>query len=77
MAELPSILARLKTLADPASLSGMAHFGINTEKRLGIAVPKLRVLAREIGRGHSLALELWQTGIPEAHILATMIADPT
>ena len=54
----------------------MARFGIATHSALGTRIPALRSLAREIGRDHALALELWSTGIHEARILATMIDDP-
>ena len=33
-------------------------------------------LAKELGKNHELALELWSTGIDEAKIVAGMIADP-
>ena len=54
----------------------MARYGINTEKRLGVQIPELRQLAKETGKNHQIALELWQTGIAEARILATMIDEP-
>ena len=54
----------------------MARFGINTERAFGIGIPVLRTLAREIGRDHALAAELWESGTHEARILATMIDDP-
>jgi 3-methyladenine DNA glycosylase AlkD len=38
--------------------------------------PKLRALAKEIGKDHRLAQALWKTRIHEARILAPMIADP-
>jgi 3-methyladenine DNA glycosylase AlkD len=43
---------------------------------LGISVPALRKLAKEIGQDHQLAQELWGSGIHEARILATMIDPP-
>jgi 3-methyladenine DNA glycosylase AlkD len=46
------------------------------EKRLGISIPELRKLARETGKNHDLAMELWKSGIAEARILAGMIGDP-
>lgn len=73
---LPSLLTRLTSLARPGAVEGMARFGMAPEGRLGVSVPSLRALAREVGRDHALALELWQTGIPEARMLASMIADP-
>jgi 3-methyladenine DNA glycosylase AlkD len=55
----------------------MARFGIGTENTLGgIRVPALRRLAREIGRNHRLAEELWKSGIHEARHLAAMVDEP-
>jgi 3-methyladenine DNA glycosylase AlkD len=70
------ILTKLKAKARPDQLTGMARYGVNTENRLGIQMPELRKLAKETGKNHALALELWQTGIAEARILASMIAEP-
>ena len=70
------ILRELKSRASPKNLQGMARFGINTENALGISVTELRKLAKPIGRNHSLALELWTTGIHEARILAAIIDEP-
>lgn len=53
--------------------TGMARFGINTQKAYGISIRDLRPLAKAIGRDHDLALELWRTGIHEARILASFI----
>ena len=73
---LQQVLERLRALADPANLAGMAHFGINTNGSLGISIPALQRLAREIGTDHGLALELWASGIQDARILASFIDDP-
>jgi 3-methyladenine DNA glycosylase AlkD len=76
---LPStqeILTKLKSKAKPDNLPGMARYGINTEKRLGVQIPELRQLAKETGKNHQIALELWQTGIAEARILAAMTDEP-
>lgn len=54
----------------------MARFGINPHNTLGVSIPILRQLAKEIGTDHALALDLWKSGIHEARILAAMIADP-
>ena len=70
------ILAGLKSLANPDNAAGMARFGINSQNTLGVSIPTLRRLAREIGRDHDLAAELWLSGIHEARILATLIDTP-
>ncbi len=54
----------------------MARFGVHVEKAHGISMPVLRKLAREIGTNHSLAQQLWATGIHEARILAGLVDDP-
>ncbi|WP_457351920.1 DNA alkylation repair protein [Roseateles sp. P5_D6] len=69
-------LQRLRSAARPDQLEGMARFGLTGEGRLGLAVPTLRALAREFKRDHGLALALWDTGIPDAQILAGMVAEP-
>ena len=70
---LKQVLRKLKSKSRPDQLAGMARFGISAEKRLGVAVPELRKLAKEIGKDHQLAIKLWQTKIPDAMILASMI----
>jgi len=70
------VLARLRDLSNPAAVSGMARYGINPENALGVSIPNIRSLARQIKKDHSLAQELWATGIHEARILASMVADP-
>lgn len=76
MDKLDHILDKLHALADKSNLPGMARFGIEIDKRLGIAVPQLRKFAKETGKDHQLALALWETGIPETRLLASMVADP-
>lgn len=75
-ARLDEALARLRAAARPDALADMARFGLTGEGRLGLAVPTLRALAREFRRDHDLALALWDTGIPDAQILAGMVAEP-
>ena len=54
----------------------MAKFGMSVEGRLGVSVPELRKLAKEVGRDHRLAQSLWKTGIAEARIVAAFVDDP-
>lgn len=69
------IIARLQSLANPANVAGMARYGINPDSTLGVSIPTLRAMAREIGKDHQLAEELWASGIHEARILASIIDD--
>jgi 3-methyladenine DNA glycosylase AlkD len=70
------ILERLRAHADPVNVAGMARYGINSKGTLGVTMPVLRGMAKETGRDHTLALELWKSGIHEARILASLIDDP-
>ena len=76
MASVEDVLERLNKKARPDQLEGMARYGMVVEQRLGVSVPDLRKLAKELGQDHQLALVLWQTGIAEAKIVAAMIDDP-
>jgi len=69
------VVKKLKSLAH-GDLASMARFGVDTSTALGVTIPHLRSFARDIGKDHKLALELWKTGIHEARILASMVDDP-
>jgi 3-methyladenine DNA glycosylase AlkD len=80
------VTQRLESLAshDPKDLAGMARFGINVEKAWVISIPKLRTLAKEIlkqvqddVKRHKLALQVWDSGIHEAKILAGFLDVPS
>ncbi len=73
MEKVEEVLKKLNKLSNPKSLKGMARFGIKPDKALGISIPNLRKLAKEIGKNHKLALQLWKSGIHEARILAGLI----
>ena len=67
------IIESLETLSDPEAVKGMARFGINPENTYGVSLPNLRKIARETGKDHALAQQLWASGIHEARLLASMI----
>lgn len=69
------VLKKLKSLAH-GDMASMERFGVNTSTALGVTIPHLRALARELGKDHELALALWKTGVHEARILASMIDEP-
>jgi 3-methyladenine DNA glycosylase AlkD len=73
---LEQILADMKALANPDNVAGMARYGIAVTGCLGVPMPVLRKMARQIGRDHNLAEGLWQSGIHEARILAGLVDDP-
>jgi 3-methyladenine DNA glycosylase AlkD len=52
------------------------RYGITAEHIIGVRMPQLRKIAKQIGRNQTLASELWATSIHEAKHLAIMISDP-
>jgi 3-methyladenine DNA glycosylase AlkD len=70
------IVAELRGMESEHNREGMARFGIATEHALGISVANLRKLARRAGKDHALAQQLWDTGLHEARILASIVDVP-
>lgn len=70
------IIKQLERLSNPQIVEGMARYGINSRNILGVSIPNLRTMAKEIGKNHPVAQRLWVSGIHEARILASMIDEP-
>lgn len=70
------IIKKLKSMSDPKAVAGMARFGINPDNTLGVSIPELRNIAKDIGTDHGLAQELWNSEIHEARLLACFIDEP-
>ncbi len=69
------IVAKIKSLENRHNVQGMARFGINPLNNYGVMVKDLREMGKDIGTEHDLAMELWETGIHDARILAPLIVD--
>ena len=76
MSSVEEVLEKLKSNSRPEQLEGMARYGMAVERRLGVSIPDIRKIAKELGKDNKLAIELWKTGIAEARIIAAMIDDP-
>lgn len=70
------IISHLRELGSESNLAGMARYGINTDRALGVKMGDVQALARQHRGDHKLALELWDSGYREARLLAANIADP-
>jgi len=70
------ILQHLQSLSTPKNVAGMARFGIHAKKVYGVSFPQLKQLARQVGKNHLLAQELWSSGAHEARLVACLIEDP-
>lgn len=73
---LPETLQYLKEHSSAQYLAGMSRFGIDSSRALGVKLPDIRKRAKLIKKDHALALELWDTNLHEARILATLVAEP-
>ena len=76
MPSAEEVLQKLKAKARPEQLEGMARYAIVGKGRLGVSVPEMRKIAKDSGKDHALALDLWKTGIPDARIVAGMVGEP-
>jgi 3-methyladenine DNA glycosylase AlkD len=74
--EAQEVLTQLRAMASARDREGMARFGISVDNAMGIGVTDLRKLARRLPRDHRLAGELWDSGIHEARILASIVDRP-
>jgi 3-methyladenine DNA glycosylase AlkD len=73
MTSAPSVIRSLKEQANPRNVEGMARFGISSTNTLDVSMPVIRAMGKRIGRDHTLAEELWKSGIHEARILAGLL----
>jgi 3-methyladenine DNA glycosylase AlkD len=69
-------MGELQSKAKAENIDGMARFAIVGDQRMGVSVPDMRKIAKSVGKNHQLALDLWDTGVPEGMIVAGMIAEP-
>ncbi|PIR90314.1 DNA alkylation repair protein [bacterium (Candidatus Gribaldobacteria) CG10_big_fil_rev_8_21_14_0_10_37_21] len=89
MATSQETIKQLKKLANPKNVEGMERFGISPKNTLGVSMPEVRLIGKEIKRSfgrfgqpqddkglHKLALDLWGSGIHEARILASIVDLP-
>ncbi|QEC80555.1 DNA alkylation repair protein [Mucilaginibacter ginsenosidivorax] len=74
--KVDEVIGLLRQQASPSYLAGMQRFGIDNSRALGVKLPNLRKLAKSIKKDHLLAQQLWDTGIHEARIIASLVDDP-
>ncbi|HXS37868.1 MAG TPA: DNA alkylation repair protein [Flavipsychrobacter sp.] len=70
------IIKLLQEMGNAANLEGMKRYAIDTSNSFGVNMPEIRAFAKSYKRDHELALQLWDSGIREAMILASLIDDP-
>ena len=77
MINAADLVAELERHADPQAAESMKRYGIATADRvLGMSVGTIRAIAKPHRKHHDLALQLWETHIYEARMLAVFVDDP-
>ena len=66
-------LAWLKKHSKKSVRDGMARYAIPNDKALGVLMGDIQKLAKQLGRDHTLALEMWKTDVYEARMLCAYI----
>ncbi|MFA6232994.1 MAG: DNA alkylation repair protein [Bacteroidota bacterium] len=74
--DIEEIVEELRSQTNEVNREGMARFGINTEHAFGMSIPRLRGMAKLMGRNHERALALWSSGWHEARLLAVFTDEP-
>jgi len=76
MTNAKEVIQQLKEIANEKTMAEHARVGIVGKKLIGVNIWALRKVAKELGRDHKLAIELWDTDYHEARILASYVAEP-
>jgi len=72
-----AVLATLREHASDETLAQMGpRYGIHAEESLGVPMAAMKRIARDLGRDHALAAELWATAVYEARIVAALVDEP-
>jgi len=74
--QVEQIIKLLQKKGNTKNLEGMKRYAIDTSNSFGISMPEIRAFAKPYKRNHELAMQLWDSGIREAMILASLIDDP-
>ena len=74
--EFNQIINEFEELSDVDFAENMKKFGITYVKCYGLRLPQIRKIAKQCGKNHELALELWNYGYHETYLLATLIEEP-
>lgn len=74
--DVATAIAELRRLATKKTLDGMARYAIPADKAFGVAVSDIQKVAKQVGRNHELAEQLWKTGWYEARMLCAYLDEP-
>ena len=75
--QVESALVWLKKHSTRATRDGMARYAIPSDNAYGVAMRDIKALGKQLGPRHDLAIALWDTGVYEARMLVSFVADAT
>ena len=75
--EVQSALKWLKSHSTKATLDGMARYALPSDNAFGVAYKDIKVLGKRLGQNHELAAALFDTGVYEARMVASLVDDPS
>ena len=76
MSQAQAVLESLEKMRTKRDFENMSRFAITADKAFGVSVSNIRKLAKQLGRSHELAAELWDTGWYEARMLTSFVDEP-
>jgi len=68
-------MRNIKTRGKPGAAAVYRRHGVS-EPTVGLSYADLGVLVKQVGVDHALAVRLWDTGMHDARVVATKVADP-
>ena len=74
--QVKAALAWLKKHSTRATRDGMARYAIPSDNAYGVAMKDIKALGKQLGQSNDLAITLWDTGVYEARMLVSFVADP-
>ena len=75
---MAEVLALLADRASAVRREQMGtRYGIHTPHALGVAMREMKAVARQLGASHELAAALWDSGLYEARMVASMVDEPS
>lgn len=74
--ETKGLIEALRAKSTPKDLANLPRFGIAATNPLGVSMVHIQAIAKQFGKNHEVAQDLWATNIYEARLLCSYIDDP-
>ena len=74
--DVTRVLSTLERMSSKRDRDNLARFGITAKKAYGVSIANIQIIAKRVGRDHTLAAALWKTGWYEARLLTAFIDEP-